>query len=318
MHTATFYSYRGGVGRTTALVNVAVDLALRGRKVLLVDFDLEAPDLPSFPLLRPEGGMHPGVVEFIDEYLRSGKPPAIANYVFAARDDVYPARLVHENGGEVWVMPAGRGDDNYWQAFHKIDWKELYDLQDGFVLFEDMKFQWQQSFQPDYVLLDARAGINDRLAICTRQLPDALVTLFTPESAGHRPPLRPGEAGVGPGSFNAGRGRRHLVPRLSPDGTSTSSSSPAKYPTWTARSRTGTTCACSMPPKLRLSPRKPPRAFFSGGCGNYSANRSQILNPKLPRVFFSTLLRPSRIRPSCSWTGTSFPALALARGISSA
>ena len=182
MHTATFYSYRGGVGRTTALVNVAVDLALRGRKVLLVDFDLEAPDLPSFPLLRPKGGMHPGVVEFIDEYLRSGKPPAIANYVFAARDDVYPARLVHENGGKIWVMPAGRGDDNYWQAFHKIDWKKLYDLQDGFVLFEDMKFQWQQSFQPDYVLLDVRAGINDRLAICTRQLPDALVTLFTPES----------------------------------------------------------------------------------------------------------------------------------------
>jgi len=179
MYTATFYSYRGGVGRTTALVNVAVDLALRGRKVLLVDFDLEAPSLPSFPLL---GRTHPGVVEFIDEYLHSGKPPAIADYIFAARDDVYPARLVGENGGKIWVMPAGRGDDDYWQAFHKIDWKKLYDLQDGFLLFEDMKFQWQQTFQPDYVLLDARAGINDRLAICTRQLPDALVTLFTPDS----------------------------------------------------------------------------------------------------------------------------------------
>src|ERR1700751_1348059 len=113
MYTATFYSYRGGVGRTTALVNVAVDLALRGRKVLLVDFDLEAPGLPSFALLRPEGDTHPGLVEFIDEYLRFGKAPDIADYV-------YQAKAVGENCGDVWVMPAGRGDDEYWQALYKI------------------------------------------------------------------------------------------------------------------------------------------------------------------------------------------------------
>ncbi len=182
MYTVTFYSYRGGVGRTTTLVNVAVDLAVRGRKVLLVDFDLEAPSLPSFTLLRPEGNAHPGLVEFIDEYLRSGKTPDIADHVYPARDDVYPSSLVGENNGKIWVMPAGRGDDDYWRAFHKIDWKKLYDLQDGFVLFEDMKFQWRESFQPDYILIDARAGINDRLGICTRQLPDAVVTLFTPDS----------------------------------------------------------------------------------------------------------------------------------------
>ena len=77
MYTVTFYSYRGGVGRTTALVNVGIDLALRSRKVLLVDFDLEAPGLTSFAHLRPEDGTHPGLVEFIAEYLRSGKAPDV-------------------------------------------------------------------------------------------------------------------------------------------------------------------------------------------------------------------------------------------------
>src|SRR5262249_8844692 len=115
------------------------------------------------------------LVEFIDEYLRSGKAPDIGNYV-------YQAKFIHKDCADVWVMPAGRGDDNYWRAFHGINWKDLYGVRDGFVLFEDIKYQLMNNFRPDYVLVDARAGINDRLAICTRQLPDAVVMVFTPDA----------------------------------------------------------------------------------------------------------------------------------------
>lgn len=44
----TFYSYKGGVGRTMALVNTAAALAQQGLRVLLVDFDLEAPGMTHF------------------------------------------------------------------------------------------------------------------------------------------------------------------------------------------------------------------------------------------------------------------------------
>jgi MinD-like ATPase involved in chromosome partitioning or flagellar assembly len=44
----TFYSYKGGVGRTMALVNVAHLLAKQGWRVLMVDFDLEAPGMTHF------------------------------------------------------------------------------------------------------------------------------------------------------------------------------------------------------------------------------------------------------------------------------
>ena len=50
MYVVTFYSFKGGVGRTMTLVNVGVALAARGRRVLLVDFDLEAPGIPTFEL----------------------------------------------------------------------------------------------------------------------------------------------------------------------------------------------------------------------------------------------------------------------------
>ena len=44
----TFYSYKGGVGRSMALANIAVLLARRGLKVLMVDWDFEAPGLDRY------------------------------------------------------------------------------------------------------------------------------------------------------------------------------------------------------------------------------------------------------------------------------
>jgi MinD-like ATPase involved in chromosome partitioning or flagellar assembly len=44
----TFYSYKGGVGRTFALANVATLLALWGYRILCVDWDLEAPGLSLY------------------------------------------------------------------------------------------------------------------------------------------------------------------------------------------------------------------------------------------------------------------------------
>ena len=44
----TFYSYKGGTGRTMALANVAWILASNGNRVLSVDWDLESPGLHKF------------------------------------------------------------------------------------------------------------------------------------------------------------------------------------------------------------------------------------------------------------------------------
>ena len=44
----TFYSFKGGVGRTMALANIAVLLVRSGKKVLAVDWDLEAPGLDKY------------------------------------------------------------------------------------------------------------------------------------------------------------------------------------------------------------------------------------------------------------------------------
>jgi MinD-like ATPase involved in chromosome partitioning or flagellar assembly len=172
VYTITFYSFKGGVGRTLALVNVAAQLAKMGRKVLLVDFDLEAPGLETFDHLRPPQP-HPGVVEYVTEYMRTTCAPDV-------RDYIYSGRPIGKRGGQVWVMSAGRRDAEYQSALAKIDWISLYRHHDGFLLFEDTKAQWEQEFKPDYVLIDSRTGHTDVEGICTRQLPDAVVVLFFP------------------------------------------------------------------------------------------------------------------------------------------
>jgi MinD-like ATPase involved in chromosome partitioning or flagellar assembly len=54
------------------------------------------------------------------------------------------------------------------------------DASTGFLFFEDLKIQWKQAFNPDYVLIDSRTGHTDTGGICTRQLPDCVVAMFYP------------------------------------------------------------------------------------------------------------------------------------------
>lgn len=173
MYVVTFYSYQGGAGRTTALVNVAADLVMRGRKVLLVDFDLAKPALSGFGPLRSDAS-HPGVVEFIAEYLHLNQPPALEEYV-------YQATIEEGTDRHVWVMPAGRRDDNYWEALARLDWQDLYAVREGFLFLEDLKAQWREKLQVDYVLIDAASGITDTTGVCTRQLPDDVLFLVVPD-----------------------------------------------------------------------------------------------------------------------------------------
>ena len=174
MYVTTFYSFKGGVGRTMALVNVAVDLARQGRRVLAVDFDLEAPGLDTFDLPRPRAPS-PGIIDFVNAFLATGHAPNVEDYLFESLG-------VANGDGNLWIMPSGAHQDSYAANFAQIDWGTLYDKHDGYLLFEDVKEQWRSCIQPDYVLIDSRTGHTDVGGICTRQLPDAVVVLFFPNA----------------------------------------------------------------------------------------------------------------------------------------
>src|SRR5690242_5907844 len=69
MHWTTFYSYKGGVGRTSSLWNVAAELATRGRTAVVVDFDFEAPGAHYWIGSRPDMRLpRRSFYEFFAEY----------------------------------------------------------------------------------------------------------------------------------------------------------------------------------------------------------------------------------------------------------
>ncbi len=171
MYTTTFYSFKGGVGRSTALVNAGVELARRGRRVLLVDFDLEAPSLDTFEALESKEPRL-GILDYIQHFLEIGHPDVLDKYVHQCQ--------VGAEGKDVWLLPAGGSKSDYPSRIQSIDWGDLYANQNGYLLMENFKQQWEDSVRPDYVLIDSRTGLTDVVGICTRQLPDAVAIFYFP------------------------------------------------------------------------------------------------------------------------------------------
>src|SRR4051794_24365192 len=71
----TFYSFKGGVGRSMALANIAELFYDRGLRVLIIDFDLEAPGLERFfdhsGLTLVEARNHRGIIDLLDAYVEN-------------------------------------------------------------------------------------------------------------------------------------------------------------------------------------------------------------------------------------------------------
>jgi len=170
MFVTTFYSYKGGVGRTSALVNVAYRLARKGKRVFILDFDLEAPGVDSYGLTG-SSELGEGLVEYIARFMRTGQVPALREFVV---DCSYEG-----TSGKLFVMPAGRKDESYKSALSGLDWKLLYRQKQGYLLIENLKSAIQEEFKPEYLLVDSRTGLTDISGICTLQLPQLVVLLFS-------------------------------------------------------------------------------------------------------------------------------------------
>lgn len=165
----TFYSYKGGVGRSMALVNTGVCMALLGRRLLLVDWDLEAPGLETFfesqGVLKGNPRIQPGVVDLL-EAKQSGKK-------LSWRDCLMRAEFLNHS---LDIISAGRRSEDYRTRVQQLDWGTLYDEHRIGNFIDDLRTEWRQAY--DFVLIDSRTGITDIGDICTVLLPDVLVLLF--------------------------------------------------------------------------------------------------------------------------------------------
>lgn len=188
----TFYSFKGGTGRTMALANVAWILAASGKRVLMVDWDLESPGLYRYfgPFLSEEAVRDSsGVIDMIHDFesearkrVEKGEPfHDVAAY---ARVTQYTLSLDWEfpGGGTLDLMSCGRQNSDYPAIIGSLGWDVFYEKLRGAQLFTALRAEMKTRY--DYTLIDSRTGFGDIAGICTFDLPDTLINCFTLNTQG--------------------------------------------------------------------------------------------------------------------------------------
>src|SRR5438105_15217393 len=102
----TFYSFKGGVGRTMALANIAYLLAKMEKRVLVVDWDLEAPGLQRYfrDFRINHSGDNQGLLDLLIDACSEPKPDW-RNYISSVH--------LSERDLALTLLNAGRQDGDY-------------------------------------------------------------------------------------------------------------------------------------------------------------------------------------------------------------
>ena len=161
----SFYSFKGGVGRTTATILTALLLARQGKKVLLIDFDLEAPGLASIFANQEDNAERllavKGFVDFLIDFeanRKEIKKLSIDDYYFVKNEQI----LVGSNGGELIIVPAIATDSKSAESY--IDKLSKANIKFGFgkdYIPDIFLKTLEDKVKPDFILIDTRTGIND-------------------------------------------------------------------------------------------------------------------------------------------------------------
>ncbi len=162
----TFYSYKGGTGRSMALANVAWILASNAKRVLVIDWDLEAPGLHRYfhPFLSDkELARSDGLIDFVIQYAEAAvtKTKRAKNWYQPYADILrYATSLNFEfpNKGAIDFVPAGRQGADYATRVNGFNWQHFYERLSGGLFLEAVKLSMADY---DYVLIDSRTGVSD-------------------------------------------------------------------------------------------------------------------------------------------------------------
>lgn len=161
----SFYSYKGGVGRTIALMQTANLLALKGKKIALIDLDIEA---PSFN-------------EIFSESIQSDK--GLMNYLYNKLynlDKIEVSSIVSKlplnATGDVYIVPTGSINKKYVKMLEALKEKRISENK----YIEELIDELYKNYDIDYVLIDSRTGINNWGALSIGEIADEVMLFAYP------------------------------------------------------------------------------------------------------------------------------------------
>jgi cellulose biosynthesis protein BcsQ len=176
-HRIVFFGLKGGVGRSTALCMTAWGLARQGKRVLLIDFDLESPGISGL-VLPSENVAEFGVVDWLIEDA-VGQGDSVLPRMVAA------SPLAEATVDAIRVVAAiGQGESNYLaklaRAYADVPGDQGPQRLGQRLLRLVQALEKQE--RPDVVLIDSRAGLHDLAAVSITNISDTAL-LFATDSA---------------------------------------------------------------------------------------------------------------------------------------
>ncbi len=153
---ALFYSFKGGVGRSTALAATALRLAASGERVVVIDADLDAPGVGSL-LVDLDGAIAPhGIVDYLLE-----QPVLEAKGMVPKLDEYYHRSAIRDSGNdrEILVFPAGTLGPDFIHKLARVDYANPLDGRDHALV--ALMHHVREELEPSWILIDSRAGLGE-------------------------------------------------------------------------------------------------------------------------------------------------------------
>ena len=159
----TFFSFKGGVGRTTALAPCAWQLASEGTTVVVIDLDLEAPGAGALLGAQTQRG----IVDVLVDRLATGDVDLTDSYA--------PADALGADAGKVHVFPAGALNENFIEKLARLDYTQVAshaDVQQSPIeeALRHVLKKIKADLAPTHIFLDARSGLHDLSALSLLRL----------------------------------------------------------------------------------------------------------------------------------------------------
>ena len=174
-----FYGLKGGVGRSTALAMLAYRLARDGKRVLLIDFDLESPGLSGLLLPQDRVATYGLVDWFVEDAVGQGDE--------VLREMVSVSPLADNTQGSIRVAAAmGQAETGYLSKLARV--YADTPSKAGPQTFADRMMRitglLEAQERPDIVLIDSRAGLHDVAAVAIGSMA-SVALLFATDSPQH-------------------------------------------------------------------------------------------------------------------------------------
>lgn len=173
-----FFSIKGGVGRSSALTMLAVELAQRGKRVLVVDGDFESPGLSSSLLPHDEGQPNYGVIDWLTAQALDADTNVLQD--MALKNIVEPSPLNSRLGlrGELLIAPAyGKKTEAYVSKLARL-YRQSADGKSYAQRLNQCLDTLETEHRIDITLFDSRAGIDETSAAAITQLNANVSFLF--------------------------------------------------------------------------------------------------------------------------------------------